>query len=52
MKIWLALVLINVVIGDQKILSRKKRIDEVNEDYDEKADEHEQEKRPTYISYF
>ena len=39
MRIWL-LVLLGTSFGQEdKILSRKKRIDEVNEDYDEKARE-------------
>ena len=39
MRIWL-LVLLGTSFGqEEKILSRKKRIDEVNEDYDEKARE-------------
>ena len=38
MLIWVTLSLLTIQIsGEEKILSRKKRIDEVNEDYDDKA---------------
>ena len=38
MLIWVTLSLLTIqVSGEEKILSRKKRIDEVNEDYDDKA---------------
>ena len=45
MKIWTAIYLLNFVTADEKILSRKKRIDEVNEDYDQKAAQFEVEQQ-------
>ena len=45
MQIWTAIYLLNFVTADEKILSRKKRIDEVNEDYDQKAAQFEVEQQ-------
>ena len=39
MRIWLFVLFGTSLCQEEKLLSRKKRIDEVNEDYDEKARE-------------
>ena len=41
MKLWVVFLTSFLIVGscEEKILSRKKRIDEVNEDYDQKAED-------------